>query len=63
MGGDITRYWAKIMIELLKEEDIRIGVLRKHKFLKEGIKTEFRIVDRGIEPLRSESKIAESEEN
>jgi DNA repair protein RadB len=51
VGGDITRYWAKIMIELGKNEEnnLRKAVLRKHKFLPEGLKFEFRITEDGIE--------------
>lgn len=51
VGGDVTRYWAKIMIELEKNEgnNLRTAILRKHKFLPEGMKFEFRITERGID--------------
>jgi len=51
VGGNVTRYWAKIIIELMKNEgnDLRTAILRKHKFLPEGIKFEFRITERGID--------------
>ncbi len=51
VGGNITRYWAKIMIELEmnEENNLRTAVLRKHKFLPEGMRFEFRITEDGIE--------------
>lgn len=50
VGGDITRYWAKVIIELEKNEgDTRTAVLRKHKFLPEGMRFEFRITEEGVE--------------
>lgn len=51
VGGDIIRYWAKISIELDKKDDYKTAVLRKHKFLPEGIKICYRIVDGGIEVI------------
>lgn len=54
VGGDVVRYWAKIIIELEKIEDFRIAVLRKHKFLPENLKLEFRITDNGIEAMKTE---------
>ncbi len=52
VGGDITRYWSKVMIELNRSEDSRIAIVRKHKFLPEGTKLEFKITDYGIEVVR-----------
>jgi DNA repair protein RadB len=43
VGGDILQYWAKIVIELEKVGEKRIAILRKHKFLPEGMKVEFTI--------------------
>lgn len=54
VGGDVVRYWAKIIIELEKIEDFRIAILKKHKFLPENLKLEFRITDNGIEAIRTE---------
>jgi len=56
VGGDVTVYWSKIIIELEKEtlDSKRIAILRKHKFLPEGLRLEFKIVDTGIEVVGSE---------
>ncbi len=51
VGSDIMRYWSKIMIELEKKENSRIAILRKHKFMPEGLKLEFRIINSGIEVI------------
>ncbi|MBN2013974.1 MAG: DNA repair and recombination protein RadB [Candidatus Altiarchaeota archaeon] len=53
VGGDLTRYWSKIILEFIKEEgtDLRTVILRKHKFLPEGMKLRFRINNSGIESL------------
>jgi DNA repair protein RadB len=51
VGGDVLKYWAKVAIELGKNEQnhLRYAILRKHKFLPEGMRLEFKIVDSGIE--------------
>lgn len=51
VGGDLTRYWSKIILEFIREDepDVKTAVLRKHKFLPEGIKLRFRINNSGIE--------------
>ncbi len=51
VGGDILRYWAKIVIALEKTNEVRAAVLEKHKFVKEGIRLEFEISQKGIETL------------
>jgi len=51
VGSDIMRYWSKIMIELEKNENSRTAILRKHKFMPEGVRLEFRIVNSGIEVI------------
>ena len=51
VGGDILRYWAKIVIALEKVNGIRAAVLEKHKFVKEGIRLEFKIRNEGLETL------------
>jgi len=55
VGGDVVRYWAKIIIELKKIEDFRIAILKKHKFLPENLKLEFRITDNGIEAIKTKN--------
>lgn len=51
IGGDLSRYWSKIMLEFEKDDatGLRCAVVRKHKFLPEGIRLNFRINDNGIE--------------
>jgi DNA repair protein RadB len=51
IGGDLSRYWSKIMVEFERDEQtgIRTAILRKHKFLPEGMKMRFRINNSGIE--------------
>ncbi len=56
IGGDLTKYWAKIMIEVENEQGHRYAVLKKHKFLPSGKKLEFKIVHRGIEVIRIPSR-------
>ena len=51
VGGDITKYWSKIMIELEKNENSRTAILRKHKFMPEGARLEFKLVNSGIEVI------------
>jgi DNA repair protein RadB len=35
VGGDVTRYWAKCLIELKNEQGRRVAYLRKHRYLPE----------------------------
>lgn len=51
VGSDIMRYWSKVMVELEKRDNSRKAILRKHKFMPEGLSMEFRIVDSGIEVI------------
>jgi len=55
VGGEVLKYWSKIAIEVGKNEHnhLRFAVLRKHKFLPEGMKLEFKIVESGIEVVNS----------
>ncbi|MBU4536058.1 MAG: DNA repair and recombination protein RadB [Euryarchaeota archaeon] len=50
VGGTILKYWSKIIVELTKGDIIgeRCATLKRHKSRVEGIKTRFRIVDRGL---------------
>jgi len=63
VGGDIIRYWAKISIELEKREGMRVATLRKHKFLPENMRLEFRISERGMETIRTDMRDAERTES
>jgi len=49
IGGDVIRYWAKISIELDKQDSIRTAILKKHKFLPENMRMDYRITERGME--------------
>ncbi len=50
VGGDLTRYWSKIMIEFMRDNarGVRSAVIRKHKFLPEGMRLDFRITGSGV---------------
>lgn len=54
VGGRIHEYWSKIMIETGVNEynGSKYALLKKHLFLPEGIRLDYRIVDEGIEPLK-----------
>jgi len=52
IGGDVIRYWAKISIELDKQDSIRTAILKKHKFLPENMRMDYRITERGMETVR-----------
>ena len=52
-GRDIVKYWSKCLIELKKIDDNRrLAILRKHRSLPEGRKTEFEITNTGIEKAK-----------
>lgn len=48
VGGDIIKYWSKIIIELKISDRYRSAILKKHKFMMDGIRINFDIVDSGI---------------
>lgn len=50
VGGTILKYWSKVIVELEKGDIIgeRCATLKRHKSKVEGIKTRFRIVERGL---------------
>ncbi len=54
IGGDVIRYWAKISLELDKRENLRTAILKKHKFLPENMRMDYRITAKGMETLRME---------
>lgn len=52
-GRDVVKYWSKCLIELKKIDDNRrLAILRKHRSLPEGRKTEFEITENGIEKAK-----------
>ncbi len=51
VGGEILKYWSKVIVELGRENlnsTNRFAVMKKHKFIKEGEKILFKIVEEGI---------------
>jgi len=50
VGGEILKYWCKVIIELEQEKNstCRFAIMKKHKFIKEGQKNLFKIIDKGI---------------
>ncbi len=52
IGGTITEYFTKNIVELTRENDNRrFAILRRHVFKHEGEALEFRITDTGIEEV------------
>ncbi len=49
VGGDLLKYGSKCLLEVLKFENCRGLVLRKHRSLPEGKELKFKIVEQGIE--------------
>ena len=55
VSRDISKYWSKCLIELMKlDKGRRIAILRKHRSLEEERSVEFVITEKGIE--RSKKK-------
>ena len=54
IGGDVIRYWAKISIELDKKDTTRVAILKKHQFLPENLRMEYKITEKGMETVRTE---------
>ncbi|BFI73097.1 DNA repair and recombination protein RadB [Nanoarchaeota archaeon] len=49
VGGDLIRYWSKCLIELrILDNGIREAILRKHRYLPEGLSVKFKIINDGI---------------
>ncbi|MDR1721575.1 MAG: DNA repair protein RadB, partial [Methanobrevibacter sp.] len=50
IGGDVLKYWSKVIIELEKSDVIgqRIATLKRHRSMPEGISCNFRITSHGI---------------
>ncbi len=51
VGGDIVPYKSKTMIELLKNNNERIAILRKHRSIKEGRSVRFEINSNSINAI------------
>lgn len=48
-GGDVLKYYSKVIIELQKEHNgVRRALLKKHVFRKDGEDTLFEITDKGL---------------
>lgn len=49
VGGTILKYWSKIIIELVKDENgERFAILKRHRSKPEGLKVKFEIVNAGL---------------
>ncbi len=48
VGGDIVAYRSKTMIELIREGNKRIAIVRKHRAIKDGKAIHFEINDKGV---------------
>ena len=49
VGGTILKYWSKIIIELVKNENgERFAVLKRHRSKPDGLKVKFEIVNEGL---------------
>ncbi len=52
VGGDLLKYGSKCLVELLKFNNARGLILRKHRSLPEGLELRFRIVNNGLEEIK-----------
>jgi len=51
VGGDILKYWGKCLIELKKDDSLRIAILKKHRSQPENKVFKFKIINKGIEQI------------
>jgi DNA repair protein RadB len=51
VGGSMLKYWSKVIVELKKNSKSIEAVLMRHRALPEGLKTKFRITEKGIESV------------
>ena len=49
VGGDLLKYGSKCLLELQKYKTVRRVVVKKHRFLPDGIGVNFKIVQLGLE--------------
>lgn len=52
IGGTVLEYWSKTIIRMERMDDIREAILEKHRYIKEGERVKFRIVNEGVEILK-----------
>ena len=58
VGGDLLRYGSKCMIELQNgRHGVRKAILRKHRSIASEKETSFRIVEKGIEKVKTNESI------
>lgn len=49
VGGTILKYWSKIIIELVKDDNgERFAILKRHRSKPDGLKVKFEIVNKGL---------------
>jgi DNA repair protein RadB len=49
VGGTILKYWSKIIIELVKDDNSeRFAILKRHRSKPDGLKVKFEIVNKGL---------------
>ena len=49
VGGTILKYWSKIIIELVKDDNgERFAILKRHRSKPDGLKVKFEIVNSGL---------------
>jgi len=53
VGGDLLKYGSKCLIELFRFANCRGLTLRKHRSLPESLEAKFRIVQNGVEEVKS----------
>ncbi|MFH1133887.1 MAG: AAA family ATPase [Nanoarchaeota archaeon] len=58
-GGDLLEYWSKCIVELRRDGQGRLAILRKHRFTAEGASCRFRIIEKGFEQLPRQPDIAQ----
>jgi DNA repair protein RadB len=53
VGGDVIKYWSRVLLELQKMKgDLRKITIAKHRSIKEGNFSVFRIVQNGLEEVK-----------
>lgn len=58
VSRDITKYWSKCLVELVKlEKGRRVAILRKHRSMPEGREAHFQITQDGIIPAEKKFKL------
>jgi DNA repair protein RadB len=52
IGGSILKYWSKAIVELVRSNEGRVAILRRHRSLKENVRVGFVITREGIRDVR-----------